>query len=63
MSNKCLTEIISDIGLLADGECACTKEQESGEDYTMCKTCMAGHSYERIADIARDEYKELFGGH
>ena len=39
---------------LADKECTCTPEQEQGEAYPECESCMAAHALNTLGDIIRE---------
>ncbi len=44
---------------IANGECYCTPKQQTGEDYTVCISCMAGSALNYIGEYIRDEYNSV----
>lgn len=45
---------------LADKDCNCTPEQQTGEDPSRCQPCIAAEAMKRITDIARNSHSSLF---
>ena len=44
---------------IADQECTCTIDQQTGKDYTMCKSCRTGYIINQFIEIAKDELDSI----
>jgi len=47
------------IKLMLDAPCACTNEQQFGDDPTLCPRCTAGQEYEKLVDDIRATKRSL----
>lgn len=54
------SDLFSQISDLADADCECTPAQQSGRDYTLCRSCMAGNAINALAEEIRWRHQELF---
>jgi hypothetical protein len=52
---KEIEEIIMELRDLADEECTCSIDQQTGGDSTVCKSCQASHIINKVGELLQEE--------